>query len=110
MLPWTWKATLAADTRHCATRSGGFEIDFIRIKEFGPDVQFTEKFRWNSGQFDVSMEMTVDENVLEYRVGFIALRLPRFPLTIEVRGPALPGATSSRPSPSPAADARRAAA
>jgi hypothetical protein len=69
---WTWRASIAADTRYCATRSGGFEIDFIRIKEHSPDLQFTERLRWSAGQFDVSIELAADESILEYRLGFIA--------------------------------------
>ena len=69
---WRWSATIVADARHCATRSGAFEIDFVRMKENSPDLQFTEKFRWLHGQFDVSMELTSDESILELRIGFIA--------------------------------------
>ena len=70
--PWTWKATVVVDASYCATRSGNFEIDFVRIKEYSLDVQFTEKYRWSSGQIDVSMELTADESILDYRIGFIA--------------------------------------
>jgi hypothetical protein len=70
--PWTWQATIAADVSSCATRSGAFEIDFIRIKKYAPDVRFTEKYRWNSDQFEVSFELTADEAIQEYRIGFIA--------------------------------------
>jgi hypothetical protein len=69
---WTWKATIAVDASYCATRSGNFEIDFIRIKEYSLDVQFTERYRWSAGQIDVSMELVADESILDYRVGFIA--------------------------------------
>jgi hypothetical protein len=69
---WVWKATIAVDRTYCATGSGAFEIDFIRIKEYAPDMQFTEKFRWAAGQFDVSIELAADESVLDYRLGFIA--------------------------------------
>ena len=70
--PWKWQATITADASYCATRSGPFEIDVIRIKEYSPDVQFTEKYRWNSGQFDVSIELAADEAIEDYRIGFIA--------------------------------------
>ena len=72
ILPYEWKVTVFADARHCATHSGTFEIDFIRIKEYAPDLQFTEKFRWKDGQFDVSLELAGDEAVLEHRIGFVA--------------------------------------
>jgi hypothetical protein len=70
--PWTWKATIVADASYCATKSGNFEIDFIQITEYSPDMQFTEKYRWSSGQIDVSMELAADESILDYRIGFIA--------------------------------------
>jgi hypothetical protein len=71
-LQWKWNATLNASTNHCATRSGNFEVDFVRIKENSPDLQFTQKFRWSQGQFDISMELTSDEAILDFRIGFIA--------------------------------------
>jgi hypothetical protein len=70
--PWTWKATVVVDASYCATKSGNFEIDFIRIKEYSLDMQFTEKYRWTPGQIDVSMELTADESILDYRIGFIS--------------------------------------
>jgi hypothetical protein len=71
-LPWKWQATIVADTGFCATRSGSFEMGFVRIKEYSPDLQFTQTFRWNQKQFDISMELSVDEAILEFRIGFIA--------------------------------------
>jgi hypothetical protein len=67
-----WNATLDADTNHCATRSGNFEVDFVRTKENSPDLQFTQKFRWSQGQFDISIELTSDEAIHDFRIGFIA--------------------------------------
>jgi hypothetical protein len=72
VLPYEWTVTVLADARHCATRSGMFEIDFVRIKEYSPDLQFTEKFRWKEGQFDVSFELSGDEAVIDHRIGFVA--------------------------------------
>jgi hypothetical protein len=70
--PWIWKATIVVDSTFCATAAGTFEIDFIRIKEYAPDVQFTERYTWTAGQFDVTMELTADEAIHDYRIGFIA--------------------------------------
>ena len=70
--PWTWKATIIADLTYCATANGFFEIDFVRIKEYSPDIQFTEKFSWMDGQFELAMELVADEAILDYRIGFIA--------------------------------------
>jgi hypothetical protein len=69
---WRWTATIMADTSYCATRSGTFEIDFIRIKEYAPDVQFTEAYKWRPGRFDVTVELAGDEAILKYRIGFVA--------------------------------------
>lgn len=71
-LPWKWHAKIVADTSFCATRSGNFEMDFVRIKEYAPDLQFTQTFRWAQNQFDISMELSPDEAILEFRIGFIA--------------------------------------
>ncbi|MBX9773747.1 MAG: hypothetical protein K2Y71_04975 [Xanthobacteraceae bacterium] len=71
-LQWKWNATLRADNTYCATRSGNFEVDFVRIKDNSPDIQFTQKFRWSQGPFSISMELTSDEAILDSRIGFIA--------------------------------------
>ena len=71
-LPWSWHATIVADTSFCASRSGRFEMDFIRIKEYAPDLQFTQRFQWSQKQFDISMELSPDEAILEFRIGFIS--------------------------------------
>jgi hypothetical protein len=70
--PWTWKATVMADLTYCATKKGFFEMDFIRIKEYSPDIQFTERFNWIPGHFEVTMELVADEAIIDYRIGFIA--------------------------------------
>ena len=70
--PYLWKAAMFADSSHCATRSGAFEIDFIRIKEYAPDMQFTEKYRWTKGEFEIVLELWGDEAVIDHRIGFVA--------------------------------------
>jgi hypothetical protein len=67
-----WMATLLVDASRCATSSGRFEIDFVGLGETGPYFQFTEQFTWNPGQTEVSVDMSADEAILDYRVGFIA--------------------------------------
>jgi hypothetical protein len=69
---WTWTAIITADASYCATASGRFEIDFIRIKEHAPDLQFTETYQWFPGRFEVAVELAADEAILKYRIGFIA--------------------------------------
>jgi len=71
-VPSRWSATIAADTSFCATRSGTFEIDFIRIRDNSPDLQFTQSFRWGQSPFDVAIELTPGEAILEFRIGFVA--------------------------------------
>jgi hypothetical protein len=45
-----WTATLTAEASRCAETTGQFEIRFVRLKEFGPDLVFTETFRWTEGR------------------------------------------------------------
>lgn len=71
-LPWKWHATIVVDSNFCASRSGNFEIDFIRLKENSSDLQFTQTFRWAENPFDISIELSPDEAILEFRIGFIA--------------------------------------
>jgi len=56
----------------CATRLGNFEIDFVRLKENSSDLQFTQTFRWTENPFDISIELSPDEAILEFRIGLIA--------------------------------------
>jgi len=72
LLPWSWNATIIVDGSYCASQSGNFEVDFVRIKENSPDLQFTQTFRWAPSRFDVVMELSSDEAILEFRIGFIA--------------------------------------
>jgi hypothetical protein len=71
-LPWKWHATIVVDSTFCASHSGNFEIDFIRVKENSPDLQFTQTFRWTQNLLDISMELSPDEAIAEFRIGFIA--------------------------------------
>jgi hypothetical protein len=72
LLHRTWTAVLLVDASHCATSSGWFEIDFVRLKEISPDLQFTERFTWKPGRIEISVDFWADEAVLDYRIGFIA--------------------------------------
>jgi hypothetical protein len=49
----------------CAS-SGAFEIKFVRIKETGPDLLFSERFQWSPGLTQVSLDFWWDEAVLDY--------------------------------------------
>jgi hypothetical protein len=94
-VPWTWNATIIADAGYCASRSGSFEVDFVRIKENSADLQFTHKFRWSESHFDVSIELMPDEAILEFRIGFIApcvcRDLDQLPVAANIRAAERPG-------------------
>jgi hypothetical protein len=68
----TWSAVLAADASRCASTSGQFEIEFTRLKESAPDLQFIERFKWASGKTKISLDIWWDEWVQNYRLGRIA--------------------------------------
>jgi hypothetical protein len=61
-----WMATLTVDASRCAATAGQFKIAFVRLKEFGPDLLFTEKFRWTAGSVDVAADFWWDEAVRDY--------------------------------------------
>jgi hypothetical protein len=65
----TWTGVLITDASLCSTRSGPFEIQFIRLKEHAPDLGFTERFLWVSGQTELSLNIWWDEWVQDYRIG-----------------------------------------
>jgi hypothetical protein len=67
-----WTARIAVDASRCASASGRFSIDFVRLKEIGPDLRFTEQFTWRPGQVDVSTDFAADEAVLNYSIGDVA--------------------------------------
>lgn len=67
-----WSARLNVDASRCASRSGSFAIDFIRLIEFGPDLPFTERFAWGDGQVDVAVEFSANEAVLDYALGEVS--------------------------------------
>ena len=61
-----WTGVVAVDASRCAATSGTFEIKFVRIKEMGPDLLFSERFKWNPGLTQVSLDFWWDEAVLDY--------------------------------------------
>ena len=66
-----WSAALNVDASRCAVVSGGFEINFVRIKEMAPDLPFTERFTWTAGKAEVGLDFWWDEAVLEYSIGTV---------------------------------------
>jgi hypothetical protein len=68
-----WSAALAVDASTCATTSGRFYVNFVRLKEMAPDVLFTEEFAWSPGRIEISEEFWMDEAVLDYWIGYVAM-------------------------------------
>jgi hypothetical protein len=64
-----WTATLHVDASRCATTSGYFDVKFVRQKEFGPDLLFTQRFIWTPGLLKVSLEFWWDEAVQDFWIG-----------------------------------------
>jgi hypothetical protein len=67
-----WTGVLAVDASRCAATSGAFEIKFVRIKEIGPDLLFSERFKWSQGLTQVSLDFWWDEAVLDYWIGDVS--------------------------------------
>ena len=64
-----WTAILAVDASRCAKSSGLFEIKFVRLKEVGSDLPFSERFRWRPVVIEVSLDFWWDEFVGDYWIG-----------------------------------------
>jgi hypothetical protein len=64
-----WTGVISVDATRCTATSGPFEIKFVRLKEIGPDLLFTEKFNWSPGLVDVSLNLWWDETIQEYWIG-----------------------------------------
>jgi hypothetical protein len=52
-----------------AVRQTQFEIKFVRLKEMGPDLLFTERFTWRPGLVEVALDLWWDEAVQDYWIG-----------------------------------------
>jgi hypothetical protein len=68
-----WSAVLAVDAAQCAATSGRFYVNFVRIKEMTPDLLFSEEFTWTPGRIEISVDVWLDEAVLDYWIGYVAL-------------------------------------
>ena len=68
----TWTGVLVADASRCSTTSGPFDMQFTRLKEVAPDLQFTERFTWVSGQSELVLDFWWDEWLEDYRILSIA--------------------------------------
>jgi hypothetical protein len=68
----TWTAHIAVDASRCATMSGTFTVDFVRLKEDAPDLPFTEHFAWAPGEIQATAIFAADEAVLDYSIAAAA--------------------------------------
>jgi hypothetical protein len=64
----TWTAQIDVDASPCATASGRFAVNFVRLKEIGPDLLFTEQFTWTPGAIKASTDFAADEAVADYTI------------------------------------------
>ena len=58
-----WTAVVTVDAARCAVASGAFEIGFERLKENGPDTDFTQQFEWTPPSINVAVDFWADEAV-----------------------------------------------
>jgi len=68
----TWTGVLVADGSPCSTTSGQFDVQFTRLKEVAPDLQFIERFTWVSGQSELSLDFWWDEWLEDHQILGIA--------------------------------------
>jgi hypothetical protein len=68
----TWTGVLVADASPCSTMSGQFDVQFTRLKEVAPDLQFMERFTWVSGRSQLSLDFWWDEWLEDQRIMSIA--------------------------------------
>ena len=68
----TWTARIAVDAVRCATESGRFQVNFVRLKEIAPDMDYTEQFSWTAGEIAVATDFSADEAVLYYTIAAAA--------------------------------------
>ncbi len=62
-----WTAVVSVDASRCVSNSrGSFEIVFTRLKEFGPEIEFREKFIWEPPAAKVEVGFWADEAVEGY--------------------------------------------
>jgi hypothetical protein len=68
-----WSAVVTVDASECATTSGRFFVNVVRLKEMTPDLLFSEEFTWNRGRIEISVELWLDEAVLNYWIGYVPM-------------------------------------
>jgi hypothetical protein len=63
-----WTGVFAVDASRCSSTAGAFELEFVRLKDIGPDLTFTEWFAWTGEETEVRLDLTWDEWVSAHRV------------------------------------------
>lgn len=65
----TWTAVVSVDASNCVANStGSFKIVFTRLKENGPELDFRERFAWQSPAVNIAVDFAADEAVQRYRI------------------------------------------
>ncbi len=64
----TWSAAVTANASACSNKSGRFSIEFTRLLEFGPDVNFVEQFEWVEGTSRIELEFSPYEAVQRHQI------------------------------------------
>jgi hypothetical protein len=73
VMEWKWTAVVSVDASRCALNSSGyFEIGFLRLKENGVDIKFSEKFAWLPPSVEVAVDFWADEAVERYWIDNIS--------------------------------------
>lgn len=68
----TWRATASIDASACKPRTGGrFDIDFVQLKENGPDLVSNRSFAWRTTPIEVAIDVAADEAIGKFWVGFV---------------------------------------
>lgn len=66
-----WTAVVDVDASLCASPSGRFDIEFVRLKENAPDLSSTEHFAWEGRPVRLSLDLWADEAVQDYAIGYV---------------------------------------
>jgi hypothetical protein len=64
-----WSAIVSVDASRCQPNSNGyFEVVFTRLNEFGPDLEFRERYAWRPPSVDIAVTFAANEAVQRFRV------------------------------------------
>src|SRR4051812_50017416 len=64
-----WTAIVSVDAARCQPNSSGyFEIVFTRLSEFGPDLEFKERYTWRPPAVEGGIKFLTKEGGEDFRV------------------------------------------